>query len=172
MVLIVLCDDDKELSIVDGQQLYVSLFTLLLIYIHHAQIKLNLGEDSIVDIKKYLYVRKGGKTTLVLNVETRRKIIEHLIINPETIFSDAEELENSITLKNKDESIHNIIERYEDITKLFPDNLNTIDKLPIFIEWLLNNVILVEIKAFSMENAYTIFETMNDRGMVLILLKY
>lgn len=163
---IVICDDDKELSIVDGQQRLTS-FTLLLIYIHHAQIKLNLGEDSIVDIKKYLYVRKGGKTTLVLNVETRTKIIEHLIINPETIFSDAEELENSITAKNKDESIHNIIERYEDITKLFPDNLNTIDKLPIFIEWLLNNVILVEIKAFSMENAYTIFETMNDRGMSL-----
>lgn len=163
---IVLCDDEKELSIVDGQQRLTS-FTLLLIYIYHAQIKLNISEDSLVDIKKYLYVRKGGKTTLVLNVETRTKIIEHLIQNPETIFSDIEELENNLSSKTKDESIHNIIERYEDITKLFPDNLNTIDKLPIFIEWLLNNVILVEIKAFSMESAYTIFETMNDRGMSL-----
>ena len=39
--------------------------------------------------------------------------------------------------------------------------------LPYFIDWLIENVHLVEITAFSDEDAYTIFETMNDRGFSL-----
>ena len=37
------------------------------------------------------------------------------------------------------------------------------------MDWLLENVHLVEIEAFSDEDAYTIFETMNDRGLSLSL---
>jgi len=165
---IVLCDDQKELSIVDGQQ-RLSSFTLILIFLHHAQNFLGIENNFKVDIEKYLYVRKGGKNTLILNVASRITVIEHLINNPDHIFSEIDDLDHeSLSIKNStDESIPNIIERYEDITKLFPENLKTKEKLPIFIEWLLNNVILVEIKAFNMESAYTIFETMNDRGMSL-----
>src|SRR5207253_2838992 len=36
-----------------------------------------------------------------------------------------------------------------------------------FIDWLLRNVHLVEITAYSDDDAYTIFETMNDRGLSL-----
>ncbi len=36
-----------------------------------------------------------------------------------------------------------------------------------FIDWLLENVHLVEITAYSDDDAYTIFETMNDRGLSL-----
>lgn len=57
-------------------------------------------------------------------------------------------------------------ERYTDIVELFSDELKG-DKLPMFIEWLKNNVVFVEIFAYSNENAYTIFETMNDRGLNL-----
>lgn len=39
--------------------------------------------------------------------------------------------------------------------------------LPLFIEWLMNNIILVEIMAYSIDNAYSIFESMNDRGLNL-----
>jgi hypothetical protein len=39
--------------------------------------------------------------------------------------------------------------------------------LPYFIDWLLENVHLVEITAYSDDDAYTIFETMNDRGLSL-----
>ncbi len=35
------------------------------------------------------------------------------------------------------------------------------------MDWLVENVHLVEIKAYSDEDAYTIFETMNDRGLSL-----
>src|SRR5437588_6098153 len=39
--------------------------------------------------------------------------------------------------------------------------------LPFFADWLLENVHLVEITAHSDDDAYTIFETMNDRGLSL-----
>jgi uncharacterized protein with ParB-like and HNH nuclease domain len=49
---------------------------------------------------------------------------------------------------------------------LFPDELRT-SSLPYFIDWLIENVHLVEITAYSDEDAYSIFETMNDRGLSL-----
>lgn len=162
---IVLCDDSKELSIVDGQQRLTS-FTLLLIYLSHLQINI-LDENSILDLDKYLFVKGGGKKTLILNVESRIQVINHLIKHHDEDYFELEDFENSDERKIKDESISNIIQRYEDITKLFPEDLKESSKLQIFIEWLLKNVVLVEIKAFSMESAYTIFETMNDRGMSL-----
>ncbi len=171
---IVLCDDKNELSIVDGQQRLTS-FTLLIIFLLHEQNKNFPNDDSKRNLKSYLYVNKGGETTLILNVKSRNKVIEHLLNNPNTIYNDIEDLENesekdiveNFQNYKKDESITNIIERYEDITKLFPEDINNKIVLPIFIEWLLDKVVMVEVKAFSMENAYTIFETMNDRGLSL-----
>ena len=39
--------------------------------------------------------------------------------------------------------------------------------LPYFVDWLLGNVYLVEITASEDSDAYSIFETMNDRGLSL-----
>jgi len=39
--------------------------------------------------------------------------------------------------------------------------------LPLFLDWLRELVVLVEIVAYSDEHASTIFETMNDRGLNL-----
>jgi hypothetical protein len=39
--------------------------------------------------------------------------------------------------------------------------------LPFFADWLIDNVHLVEITAQSDDDAYTIFVTMNDRGLSL-----
>src|SRR5207247_5698382 len=64
------------------------------------------------------------------------------------------------------ESIANILARYADIEDLFPDELRGA-ALPYFVDWLVENVHLVEITAYSDGDAYTIFETMNDRGLSL-----
>ena len=64
------------------------------------------------------------------------------------------------------ESVTNILARYADIEELFPDELNG-RALPYFVDWLVENVHLVEITAYSDSDAYTIFETMNDRGLSL-----
>lgn len=156
---VVLCEDGSELSIVDGQQRLTS-FTLLLIFLYHQQ-NLIITNDELRNIKDHLYVRKAGKKTLILNVESRHNVIEHLLNNPNELYSEI----NEDLLQ--DESVINILSRYEDITVLFPEDLRKNEVLPIFIEWLLERVILIEVKAYSMENAYTIFETMNDRGMTL-----
>ena len=62
--------------------------------------------------------------------------------------------------------MQNIIARYGDIEDLFPPELQDA-ALPYFVDWLIENVHLVEITAYSDEDAYTIFETMNDRGLSL-----
>lgn len=155
---IVLCVDEKgDLSIIDGQQRLTSL-TLLLIYLNHLQSKLNLIDDLIKDIESYLYVKKGGKKTLVINVENRNSVINNLIQGAD--FSND-------NIGSQSDSIQNILDRYEDITTLFPSELNNEQILPLFIEWLLEKVVLVEVRAYSMDNAYSIFETMNDRGLSL-----
>lgn len=156
---VVLCQDKTELSIVDGQQRLTS-FTLLIIFLYHLQKQLQ-NNFVIRNLENHLYTSKGGKNTLILNVESRNQVIEHLLNNPNEIYGDFEGDEAP------DESVINILSRYEDITVLFPEELRTNDVLPLFIEWLLERVILIEVKAYSMENAYTIFETMNDRGMTL-----
>ena len=67
----------------------------------------------------------------------------------------------------ENDSCRNIIERYNDIETLFPPRLAHIDVLPLFIYWIQYKLMFTEIKAFNDENAYTIFETMNDRGLQL-----
>ena len=156
---VVLCEDKNELSVVDGQQRLTS-FTLLLIFLFHEQSKIE-SKDELRELLNHLYVRKAGKKTLILNIESRTAVMEHLLSNPEEIF------ENFQNEEDQDESVTNILLRYEDITILFPEEIRTNEVLPLFVEWLLERVILIEVKAYSMENAYTIFETMNDRGMTL-----
>ena len=64
------------------------------------------------------------------------------------------------------ESVGNILARYADIEEHFPEELAGA-ALPYFVDWLIENVHLVEITAYSDGDAYTIFETMNDRGLSL-----
>jgi Protein of unknown function (DUF1524) len=64
------------------------------------------------------------------------------------------------------ESVSNILARYADIEDIFPDEVKG-RALPYFTDWMIENVHLVEITAYSDSEAYTIFETMNDRGLSL-----
>lgn len=147
---IVICKTGRLGSIIDGQQRITSI-TLLLIYLN------NLQKDNPVkeDIAQLIFSRKGGKDTYNLDIESRHDILDAL-------FRDsAFEIE-----EDADFSVRNIWDRYIDIKDCFPEELKT-NKLPMFIEWLKENVIFVEIIAHSNENAYTIFETMNDRGLNL-----
>lgn len=166
---IVLCEDENNLSIVDGQQRLTS-FTLLIIYLNHLQNLLVIDEDQKHDLENYIFVKKAGRKTLVLNVESRNEIINQLYSNENFVNNiNMEDSKESFDYLQStlEESIENIKNRYDDIIKFFPPELKSEVILPIFIEWLLNRVVLVEIKAFSIENAYTIFETMNDRGLSL-----
>lgn len=62
------------------------------------------------------------------------------------------------------ESVHTLVNRYDELDALFPDELRSA-ALPFFIDWLKDRVQLVQITAY--DDAYAIFETMNDRGLKL-----
>ncbi len=142
--------DDGKRSIIDGQQRLTSL-TLLLIYLNNLQKELGYSEK----VESLIFSEKYGEKSFNIQVEERIPCLESLFINEEYHLKEED-----------DESTLNIIARYADIGKSFPEEIKN-GVLPFFIDWLKFNVVLVEIVAYSDENAYIIFETMNDRGLNL-----
>jgi uncharacterized protein with ParB-like and HNH nuclease domain len=142
-------------SIVDGQQRLTTL-TLLLIYINNLQTETLKSDPSLrqVEIKSLIFSEKFGSKSFNIDVDERAACMEALFtnspFNPEGIT----------------ESVRNIWDRFNDIVQLFPEPLKN-RTLPYFIDWLIECVDLVEVVAYSDDDAYAIFETMNDRGLRL-----
>ncbi len=142
-------------SIVDGQQRLTTL-TLLLIYINNLQTETLKSDPSLrqVEIKSLIFSEKFGAKSFNIDVDERAACMEALFnnspFNPEGII----------------ESVRNILDRFNDIVQLFPEPLKN-RTLPYFIDWLIECVDLVEVVAYSDDDAYAIFETMNDRGLRL-----
>lgn len=141
----------KEIKkfIIDGQQRLTTL-SLLLIFLHNLQ----KDRSDKVKLDDLIFSERHRKKSFNLDVEERNACMEALFNN--VPFDDTEQ----------PESVKNIVARYADIKKYFPQDL-TQEALPYFIDWLIENVHIVEITAYSDEDAYTIFETMNDRGLSL-----
>lgn len=137
--------------IVDGQQRLTSL-TLLLILLHNLQKRLD--EHDRVAVSDLIFSVKYGQKSFNLDVAERTPCLEALFKEEDYDISEAPE------------AVRNLYERYQDIASAFPSELSE-DALPFFADWLLENVHLVEITAYSDDDAYTIFETMNDRGLSL-----
>lgn len=146
----VLSEKDGLRSIIDGQQRLTSL-TLFLIYLHQVQ-KEHGSEESV---EAMIFSEKFGEKTFNIMVEERILCLKSLF-----------DYGCYTATKSDDESTRNMVERYNDIGGVFPDEIDA-HAFPYFIDWLKECVILVEIVAYSDENAYTIFETMNDRGLNL-----
>lgn len=159
---LVLCKDKSECSIVDGQQRLTS-FALLLVYLQHLQEKVDVNDELRRDLCEQLYIKRGGKLTFILNVKERTEIMEKLLAEEDNINNILQSIESG----SNAESLENLVLRYEDIRRCFPSEIKNPDVLPLFIEWLLFKVVFVEVMAYSTEKAYTIFETMNDRGLSL-----
>ena len=146
----VVSEKEGQRSIIDGQQRLTSL-TLLLIYLNNLQKTLGVDEK----IEPLIFSEHRGVKSFNIQVEERKECLEKLFLT------------GTYTIRNGDgASTINITERYADIIELFPEDIKG-NNLPFFIDWLKYNVVLVEIVAYSDDNAYTIFETMNDRGLNL-----
>ena len=146
---IIVSDKDGRKFIIDGQQRLTTL-TLLLIHIYR-----HLDDaDHQGQLASLVFSQKFGKRSFNLDVNERTDCMEALFKGAE--FDESEQ----------PESVVNIVHRYEDVVELFPDDVAA-TALPHFADWLIENVYLVEITAYSDADAYTIFETMNDRGLSL-----
>lgn len=142
--------DDGKKSIIDGQQRITSI-TLLLIYLNHLQAELN----EKVSISDLIFSESYGEKSFNMTDEVRETCLKALFETGTYSIQD-----------DDDETVQNMVERYEDIAQAFPEELSN-GALPYFIDWFIRKVVIVEITAYSDENAYTIFETMNDRGLNL-----
>ena len=147
---IVLSNKDGKRSVIDGQQRLTSL-TIFLIYLNNLQKDL----PKRINLDALIYSETYGEKSFNLDVPERKNCLDALYLTGEYNVKDSD-----------DETVKNIAERYDDIQELFPDELKGA-ALPFFIDWLIQNVVLVVITAYSDDNAYTIFETMNDRGLNL-----
>ncbi len=148
---IIISNHDDKKFIIDGQQRLTSL-TLLLIFLHNLQKKLNTDERE--NVESLIYSKTFGQKSFNLAVAERTDCLRALL--------DDQPFEPN----GHSESVHNILARYDDIKAKFPESLRG-NALIHFILWLLNNVDLIEITTYSDDEAYTIFETMNDRGLNL-----
>jgi hypothetical protein len=148
---IVVSNKRSQRFIVDGQQRLTTL-SLLLIFLHHRL----AGRTDTSPLAPLVYSERYGRKDFNLDVEERRDVMQALLDN------------TYLDTSNATASVRNIAARYANIADHFPDEIAD-QALPYFIDWLIDNVHLVEIEAYSDEDAYTIFETMNDRGLPLSL---
>ncbi len=147
---IITVTESGQKHIVDGQQRLTTL-TLLLLHIQH----LGDGREGIADLKTLIFSESYGTKSFNIYVPERVDCMQELLDNG---CFDAS--------GHRDLSVRNLVSRYEDLQESFPDSLSG-NSLPFFVDWLIDNVDLVEIEAYTDDDAFTIFETMNDRGVSL-----
>lgn len=138
-----------ERFVVDGQQRLTTL-TLLLIYLQH----LGRQIDSMENLENLIKSQKFGAITFNLHVDEREEVMYAIFTG--TDFDPA----------GASESVANIWQRYHDLVEVFPEEI-TGSVLPYFSDWLLENVVIVEIETTDKNMALEVFETMNDRGLNL-----
>lgn len=148
---VIISSKDGKNNIIDGQQRLTTL-TLLFMYLNRLLKSQDIKYEE--DLSRYIYSHSYGEYSFNIDVPERQAVLKEIYDG------------GSLDISTQPEPVRNIKARYNDIEGNFPENLK--DKvLPYFIDWILDNVELIEITPSCNEDAYTIFETMNDRGLVL-----
>lgn len=148
---IIVSQKGSQPFVVDGHQRLTTL-TLFLTYLRRLQAEVGTPE---VKIDELIYSESYGEKSFNLDVADRNECMHGLFEHGE-YDAPAEAVE----------SVHTLVARYGEIDGIFPDELKG-DTLPYFIDWLKDRVQIVQITAFNDDDAYAIFETMNDRGLKL-----
>lgn len=148
---IILSAKEKAYSIIDGQQRLTTL-TLLIIYLNNLQNKLKI--EKPINLSEYISNDDYGFVPN-LGVPEWRECLE-------AIYEEKE----GFTPKKGSSSVANLLNIYEQMDGLIDDKIKGIALKP-FITWLKSNVVFSQIITYSDEDAYKIFEAMNDRGLSL-----
>ena len=123
--------------------------TLLLIYLYRAAKNRALAVTSTIE--PLIFSDNYGEQQFNLDIAERVPVIRALFKGQD------------YNADGKEESIQRMLARYGDIESTdLAEQLA--EGLATFIYWLIGNVGLIEISAETDAHAYSIFETMNDRG--------
>jgi uncharacterized protein with ParB-like and HNH nuclease domain len=153
---IVLYREKTSFVIVDGQQRITS-FTILLIYLNHLQKDIfKSSPRKIQNLDEYIFSQPFENETFNMEIPEREPILKCLF--------KGDDVEDDFIIN---ESSQNIYDRFLDIIDLFPITLKHELVLPLFINWMVEKILFIEILAQTSDSAYTIFESMNDRGLKL-----
>lgn len=140
----------RENAIIDGQQRLTSL-TLLLIYLNNRLKSVGLREESIDGM---IFSQSHGIKSFNIYVDDRMECMDALYNGRE------------YEVREKNESITNIYNRYNDIGDIFPEEI-TDNMVLHFCDWLMDKVFFIEIVATTEQDAHKVFVSMNDRGLSL-----
>lgn len=140
----------RENAIIDGQQRFSSL-TLLLMYLYN---RLKAIGKSYSMIETMIFSESYGTKSFNIKVEDRYGCMD-------AIFND-----KVFDTSDKNESVKNLYNRYNDIIELFPEEI-TDNMILHFCDWLAEKVFFIEIVASTEQDAHKVFVTMNDRGLNL-----
>lgn len=151
MGAVIISETGSDRYIVDGQQRLTTL-TLLLIHLKHLVAPLDSTQAEA--ISGLIMSTKYGEAAFNIADDDRNAVMQALYDGSEPDLTGASQ------------SASNLVARFQDLVEALPEELSG-EALPHFIDWLLERVQLVEINAPTDDDAYAIFETMNDRGLKL-----
>jgi hypothetical protein len=155
--------EDGCRHVVDGQQRLTTLYLMLAI-LRDRLTRFNGDKGTVLVLENALrgvaVARQGSQT---------RYRIEHTIPELSRIISAvASGKGHELTRPSTREASYDLVRAYELCSDFLEDTFGTdTDKLQAFFSFLWNDVELVDVKADDMQQAFTIFETINFRGVTL-----
>jgi len=145
-------EKDGKFFLADGQQRFV---TLLLLLIHLRRLLLEREDDSTaLYLTPLISSRQFGHTSFTVDAEIYRPLFDALFNN------------RPYGVDGEPRHVIRVWSAYGNIVDALPQVVRE-EALPLFVEWLTQRVSLVEIGAGDADQAWEVFQSMNDRGVHL-----
>ncbi|MEV8419630.1 GmrSD restriction endonuclease domain-containing protein [Streptomyces niveus] len=139
--------------LVDGQQRITTLH-LMLIYLRQL-LRAQDQDDQAAKLNNLIQSHKFGTSVYTLDIPDRDQLLKHVF-----------EVDDYALPDNASGALRRLWEAAQVYREEFPEDLRG-DALPYFVDWLLDGVCMVGIRASSQEQGWEIYESMNDRGVRL-----